>query len=166
MKTHLPDYKNNKPQAKQRGTIILISLVLLLIITLLGISAFELTEAEIKIVNNTKKYNLAFHAAETGLIKAVGIFEGVYDPTQINNKIDNFVSPILIQIISIDNDNNEITETIAHTFVSIIKIGDNPIQNSYLIIDSIGKSGDIGEENFAEAKLIQTMVIVPQVTNP
>jgi len=124
MKTHLSHYL--KPQAKQSGSILLVSLILLLIITLLGISAVELTEAEIKIVKNTKDYNLAFQAAETGLIKAVDFFSGSLGPSEFQEKIDNFgasddefVSPIEIT----DSGN----ETIAHTTVTIKLIYNGPI---------------------------------------
>jgi hypothetical protein len=154
------------PHAKQRGSILLIALVLLLIITLLGISAVELTEAEIKIVKNTKNYNLAFQAAETGVIKAVDFFGGNLTPIVFQEKINNFgaadddfVSPIQIT----DSDD----ETIAHTLVSIKFIENNdPTGNSYIIIYSLGRSGDIGDIDTAETMLVQTMLVSPELITP
>jgi hypothetical protein len=51
----------------QRGTVLIVALVLLVVLTLLGVSALNTTTIEEKMAANIQEVHRAFHAAETGL---------------------------------------------------------------------------------------------------
>jgi len=57
---------------KQAGAVLVVSLILLVVLTLLGLSAMEFTSLEEKMATNDQETNRAFHAAETGLTDALG----------------------------------------------------------------------------------------------
>lgn len=61
---------------KQKGAILVISLIILLIMTLLGISVMSVNILEEKMVNNDRQYKEALHAAELTLREA----EKLIDP--------------------------------------------------------------------------------------
>ena len=50
----------------QKGTVLIVALVLLLILTILGIMALDASLYEINIVGNQRAYHAAFYAAESG----------------------------------------------------------------------------------------------------
>jgi type IV pilus assembly protein PilX len=52
---------------KQRGAVLIISLVLLVVLTLLGLSAMQNTSLEEVMAGNLRSENVAFQAAEAGL---------------------------------------------------------------------------------------------------
>jgi len=56
-----------KLQKKQSGVVLVISLVMLLLLTLIGVTATQVTSLEEKMAGNAKNYNIAFQAAETTL---------------------------------------------------------------------------------------------------
>lgn len=62
--------ENIQPPRQQRGAVLLVGLVILLIMTVLGVSGLETTNLEMKMVNNTQNRQQAFQAAEAAL-KAV-----------------------------------------------------------------------------------------------
>jgi type IV pilus assembly protein PilX len=72
MKTYLPTYThfNGQPHGQQ-GAVLIIALMLLIVLTMLGISAIESTKLETKMAANTTNYNRAFQVAEAGLTKAL-----------------------------------------------------------------------------------------------
>ena len=51
----------------QRGIVLAVTLVMLLVLTLLGIAAVSLTSYEAKITGNERVYNDAFYAADGGI---------------------------------------------------------------------------------------------------
>ncbi len=51
----------------ERGAALIVALVMLLILTMLGIMAIDLSRHEVNIVANQRIYNAAFYAAESGL---------------------------------------------------------------------------------------------------
>jgi len=62
----------------QQGVALAVSLVLLLALTIIGISALGTTAVEERMAGNTQELNRAFHMAETGLVNAyadVGNFD-------------------------------------------------------------------------------------------
>ena len=63
MKTH-PTYTT---QFSQRGAALITALVILVVLTVLGISAMRTSSLEESIVGNLRDHDLAFQAAETGL---------------------------------------------------------------------------------------------------
>lgn len=52
---------------RQRGTVLVVALVLLLVLTLLGVTAMNTTTLEERMAFNSQEINRAFQAAETGL---------------------------------------------------------------------------------------------------
>jgi Tfp pilus assembly protein PilX len=52
---------------RQRGAALITSLVILLVLTAIGITALSTTSLEQKMATNTQDFNRAFQAAETGL---------------------------------------------------------------------------------------------------
>lgn len=54
-------------QRHQRGTALIISLVFLLLLTILGVTAVSTSTLQEKMAGNMKDQNMAFQAAETGL---------------------------------------------------------------------------------------------------
>ncbi len=52
---------------QQKGVTLVIALILLLVVSLLGLSAMKATTMEEKMVGNTQDLNMAFEAAETAL---------------------------------------------------------------------------------------------------
>lgn len=57
--------------ASQRGAALIMSLVLLLILTLLGVAAMRSSSLQQMMAGNTQEINRAFEAAESGLNKAM-----------------------------------------------------------------------------------------------
>jgi PilX N-terminal len=56
-----------KPRHRQQGAVLIISLMLLIILTMLGISALDATKLETKMAANTAEMNRALQVAEIGL---------------------------------------------------------------------------------------------------
>ena len=55
---------------RQRGAVLIISLVLLVVLTLLGVSVMNMTQLEERMAANVQELNQSFHTAETGLSQA------------------------------------------------------------------------------------------------
>lgn len=58
---------HTSPLQRQGGAVLIISLIMLLVLTLLGMSAMRNATLEEKMAGNTRDLNLAFNAAEAGL---------------------------------------------------------------------------------------------------
>ena len=54
-------------EVQQRGSVLVVGLMVLSIVTLLGTTAILITNVETKIVHNTRKSEQAFYAAEAGI---------------------------------------------------------------------------------------------------
>jgi type IV pilus assembly protein PilX len=61
----------------QRGAALITSLVILLVLTVLGISAMKSSNLQENIVGNLRDHDLAFQAAETGLRAAEGSLDAI-----------------------------------------------------------------------------------------
>ncbi len=70
MKTNLPLHWHFKLPHRQEGAVLFVSLMFLVILTMLGISAIDSTKLETRMAKNTKAYNEAFQMAEVGLAEA------------------------------------------------------------------------------------------------
>ncbi|MBT8103435.1 MAG: hypothetical protein KJO95_10735 [Gammaproteobacteria bacterium] len=73
---------------RQRGAVLVISLLLLVVITTLAISGMNTATTELAMARNDQNYEFAFQAAETGLETAIA--QGSYDttaadPAELNN---------------------------------------------------------------------------------
>ncbi|MBX3704486.1 MAG: hypothetical protein KF822_11995 [Steroidobacteraceae bacterium] len=62
----LPNILDPVPRS-QRGAILVISLLLLLVMTVLGLAAMQVTRMEERMAGNTRDVNIAFQGAEAGL---------------------------------------------------------------------------------------------------
>ena len=58
---------SHKPIQKQSGAVLIVSLVMLLLLTIIGISAVDMTTLDTRVSANTKDKALAFDAAEAAL---------------------------------------------------------------------------------------------------
>ena len=65
---------------RERGAVLIVALVLLVILTLLGMSVMNTTQLEERMAANTQEINQSFHSAETGLSWAFNDAD-VWDPT-------------------------------------------------------------------------------------
>ena len=61
----------------QRGAVLIVSLVMLLVITLIAVSSMQDTVLEEKMAGNTKDRNLAFQTTESGIREAENYIESV-----------------------------------------------------------------------------------------
>ena len=69
------------PHRNQRGAILFVSLVLLLILTLIGVTAARLQTAQETIARNDHNHQLAIQSAEAALRSAeASIWDGLYTP--------------------------------------------------------------------------------------
>jgi type IV pilus assembly protein PilX len=66
---------------KQRGTVLVISLLLLVVITTLAISGMNTATTELAMARNDQNYEFAFQAAETGLETAMA--QGRFTPSPV-----------------------------------------------------------------------------------
>lgn len=51
----------------QEGAVLIVALILLVVLTMLGISGIESTKMETRMADNVRKYNVAFQRAESGI---------------------------------------------------------------------------------------------------
>ena len=65
-----------KAMSKQKGAVLIISLVLLLVMTLLGLSSMQSTSLEERMAGNERHANVAFQAAEAALRAGEGWLNG------------------------------------------------------------------------------------------
>ena len=68
----------------QRGTALVMTLVILLLLTMLGITAINTSTLEERMAGNTKDQNLSFQAAETALRAAENWVQSTTAATQLN----------------------------------------------------------------------------------
>ena len=62
---------------KQRGVALFVSLVLLLVLTIIGVSSVQTTSLEVRMARNDHDYLLAFQAAESALKDAENVIDGI-----------------------------------------------------------------------------------------
>lgn len=68
----------------QRGAVLVISLLLLVVITTLAISGMNTASTELAMARNDQNYEFAFQAAEAGLETVMSIGRFVPSPTPVN----------------------------------------------------------------------------------
>ncbi len=98
---------------RQRGAALIVSLLILIVLTLIGVSAMSTSSLEEKMASNSRDLNLAFQAAESALkdaerfidnLASVSAFDGsvagLYPPVSENNPPPDFFSgPVWEQAI-------------------------------------------------------------------
>jgi type IV pilus assembly protein PilX len=87
---------------RQRGAVLIVSLILLVVLTLLGVSVMNMTQLEERMASNIQELNQAFHSAETGLSQA-------YD--DINNWNPN--ADIDVALTPIPSTNHQVGYTVS-----------------------------------------------------
>lgn len=68
---------NFKSQYRQRGVVLVVSLIMLLVVTLIAVSSMQGTVLEEKMAGNTRDRNLAFQTTESSLREAENFIEGI-----------------------------------------------------------------------------------------
>lgn len=63
----------------ERGVVLVIALAVLLLLTLIGISAMTTTEFELQIVGNEKVHKTAFHRADSGIYVTPKLISACFD---------------------------------------------------------------------------------------
>lgn len=58
---------NSRPACRQRGAALIVGLVLLLVLTVLGVTGINMSTLELTMTGNQQARELAFQAAETGI---------------------------------------------------------------------------------------------------
>lgn len=61
-------YETSRPE---RGTVLVMAMIILLVLTIIGVSALSITSLEAKMAGNTQDVTRAFEAAESGFSKAL-----------------------------------------------------------------------------------------------
>ena len=61
---------NNRGRRQQSGAVLIVAMIILLVLTLLGVTAMNTSSLQEKIASNTQEQVHAFQAAETGLNQA------------------------------------------------------------------------------------------------
>lgn len=96
--------------AHQSGVVLVVSLIMLLLLTLIGVTSSQVTSLEEKMAGNSRNYNLAFQAAESALrageaatatIVSANYYTGSTSPIDwANNKVSTYTGGTLAGIPS------------------------------------------------------------------
>ena len=77
MKTQNSFRTRYRAQSRQRGAVLIVSLIFLLVVTLIAVGSMRDTILEEKMAGNTRDRNLAFQSAESGMREAEQFIEGI-----------------------------------------------------------------------------------------
>jgi type IV pilus assembly protein PilX len=69
---------------KERGAVLLVALIILVVMTILGITATQTTIVEEKMAGNLRDKNVAFRAAEAGLQEGLTYLDRLAVPPEVN----------------------------------------------------------------------------------
>ncbi len=72
--------KTASPVGRERGTALVMAMVILLILTIIGVTALNTTSLEAKMAGNIQDTNFAFEAAESGLASSLTSTLDLYNP--------------------------------------------------------------------------------------
>ena len=62
-----PSFPALSPHSRQQGVVLVVALILLVVLTLLGVTSLNTTTLQEKMANNSQEINRAFQAGESGL---------------------------------------------------------------------------------------------------
>lgn len=79
--------KGRSPRRRERGAALLISLILLLVMTILGVTSAQTTALQERMAGNTRDREIAFQAAEAALRDGEGWLEGRAIPPQSGDAV-------------------------------------------------------------------------------
>lgn len=69
----------------QKGSVLIVSLIILLVLTMIGVTAMGTSSLEEKMAGNSRDHELAFQAAEAALTDAQTFIEGIVATTGFTN---------------------------------------------------------------------------------
>jgi len=69
----------------QQGVVLAISLIILLLMTIIGVSAMNTTSLQEKMTSNMKDYNVALQSAEAAIVEAEAYLDGIATLGDFNN---------------------------------------------------------------------------------
>ena len=75
-------HRDRRPPNRQTGAALITGLILLIVMTMIGVTAMQTTALEERMAGNMRDQNLAFQAAEAGLRDA----EALLDPTNLTDR--------------------------------------------------------------------------------
>ncbi|MBT8768995.1 hypothetical protein [Metapseudomonas boanensis] len=68
---------------QERGVVLLVALIMLLLVTLLAISGFNLTQTNLKVIHNMESRNLSKHAANAAIEEAISSAQFIKTPGSV-----------------------------------------------------------------------------------
>jgi len=154
MKTNLPLHWHFKLPRRQEGAVLVVSLMLLVILTMLGISAIDSTKLETRMAKNAQAYNEAFQMAEVGLSQAGNQLiqavlnqaqaAGTTGTTQVSIPDDDFLALPSFQLGRVGEEKEAelgIMRSKTEVLVSTTKV------NLFFVVQSKGYNGKSNEKN-------------------
>lgn len=75
--------KTNIP-VRQKGAVLIVSMIILLVMTMIGVTAMQTTTMEERMAGNMRDQNFAFQAAEVALRDAEDFIEGIINTSGFN----------------------------------------------------------------------------------
>lgn len=146
---------------QQQGAVLLMSLILLIILTLLGISAMESTKMETRMAANMTEYNRALQIAEVGVFTPLNFYLG-NNMAQLANIPEQGSTPPNTLMVGQGGNLGKVTYTLRKSSTSR-PLGS--LKRSYFIIESTGYS-NTDEHQSLQVQLSAGMVLdVGQNTN-
>jgi hypothetical protein len=130
-------------QHKQTGAVLVVALVLLVVLTMLGISAIEATKLETRMAANTREYNQAFQNAEAGLRYANNLVNesgGNMDESDVLEPVDEAFEEILDGGNQIQRFDPDIAEVRVMLPPSEFELSSDGMVARIIVVQSIGKS--------------------------
>ncbi len=79
------NFKTLRNVRTQAGVTLVVSLIILVVLTLLGVTSMESTRTEVAMAGNLRESNLTFEAAEAGLRAAEAFIEATTSSTDFND---------------------------------------------------------------------------------
>jgi len=127
-----------KPFQRQQGAVLIISLMLLIILTMLGISALDSTKLETKMAANTAERNRALQTAEIGLkIPMTHVTYDVNKIVDIAKRADS--NPLPPEYYRLNSSNQLVLATGASDSSAGYVLKVQTIRSSELYLDNSGK---------------------------
>jgi len=127
----------------QQGVVLVVSLVILLVMTLIGISAMKVTGLEEKMAGNSRNMNLAFQAAESALREAEkALATGTLPVFNNTNGYYKSTSPQKWKTLSSASDWADATKVVVYAGDTLSGVNTKP---AYIIeeLSALARSGTI-----------------------
>lgn len=77
----------------EEGSVIILSLLVLVILSIVGFSASRISTTEMQIVRNDGTYQQRFYIAESGAVQAAQMLENETNFLDLNNYVPNYLNP-------------------------------------------------------------------------